>query len=177
MLRANREMSMLKNHRFWMAACLAALSSPAAAQAPRYQTLHLELGVAKPAEQVWAKIGKFCDIGEWLHVPCQMIAGKDGEVGAVRSLNNGKVIETIVGRTDLSYTYAMPDGMAEGQAFYHGNLAVVPVSKSTSRLVYSILYEDRGTGDEAGLQDRREKKSLRFTQALQTMKAMAEASR
>jgi len=166
---------MPKTNRLWIAACLAAYAAPAAAQAPRYQTIHLELDVAKPAAKVWSRIGKFCDIGEWRQVPCEIIAGKDGQVGAVRSLSGGKVIEVIVGRTDLSYTYAMPDGMVEGQAFYHGILEVVPVSASTSRIVYSILYEDRGTPDEAVIKERRDTKSRRFTEALQTMKTLSEA--
>ena len=162
-------------HKFWMGACLAAFASCAHAQAPRYQTIHLELEVARPAAKVWGRIGKFCDIGEWLHIPCQLIAGQDGEVGAVQHLPSSKAIETIVGRTDLSYTYAMPDGMVEGQAFYHGNLAVVPVSATTSRIVYSILYEDRGAKDEAEMKEKREKKIKRFTEALQTMKTLSEA--
>lgn len=168
---------MMKAYALAMAAGLMAWGAPAAAETPVYQTVHLEQDVARPAAQVWARIGRFCDIGEWLHAPCRLVAGKDGEVGAVRDLNNGKVIEVIVGRTDLSYTYAMPDGMVEGQAFYHGNLAVVPVTKSTSRLVYSILYVDKGAGDEAGIKERREKRVQRFGEALKTMKALSEAKR
>lgn len=158
----------------WMMAGFIAWAAPAAAETPAYQTIHLEQDVARPAAQVWARIGRFCDIEEWLHVPCRLIAGKDGEVGAVRDLNNGRLIEVIVGRTDLSYAYAMPDGMAEGQAFYHGNLAVVPVSKSTSRIVYSILYLDQGAGAEAGARERREKRAQRFGEALRTMKMLSE---
>lgn len=168
---------MMKAYVVGMAAGLLAWSAPAMAETPSYQTIHLEQDVARPAAQVWARIGKFCDIGEWLHTPCRLVAGKDGEVGAVRDLNNGRIIEVIVGRTDLSYTYAMPDGMVEGQAFYHGNLAVVPVSKTTSRLVYSILYLDKGAGDEAGIKERREKRVQRFGDALKTMKTLSEASR
>ncbi|NOW47477.1 hypothetical protein FHW96_003657 [Novosphingobium sp. SG751A] len=168
---------MMKAYALAMAAGLMAWGAPAMAETPAYQTIHLEQEVARPAAQVWARIGKFCDIGEWLHAPCRLVAGKDGEVGAVRDLNNGRVIEVIVGRTDLSYTYAMPDGMVEGQSFYHGNLAVVPLSKSTSRIVYSILYVDKGAGDEAGRNERREKRVQRFGEALKTMKALSEASR
>ncbi|WCT79506.1 SRPBCC family protein [Novosphingobium humi] len=166
---------MMKAYAMWMAAGMAVLGAPAMAETPAYQTIHLEQDVARPAAQVWARIGRFCDIGEWLHVPCRLVAGKDGEVGAVRDLNNGRMIEVIVGRTDLSYAYAMPDGMLEGQGFYHGNLAVVPVTKSTSRIVYSILYLDKGAGDEAGIRERREKREQRFGEALKTMKALSEA--
>lgn len=167
---------MPKGNKFLITALLTVCAAPAAAQAPRYQTVHLEIDVAKPAAKVWGRIGKFCDIGEWLNVPCQLIAGTDGQVGAVRSLSGGKVIEIIVGRTDLSYTYAMPDGMMEGQGFYHGMIEVVPVSPATSRIVYSILYEDRSMRGEADTNERREARVLRFTQALHKMKALSEAS-
>ena len=41
----------------------------------------------------------------WLRIPnCTITAGKDGEVGAVRSV----VSEVLVGKTELSYTYTQP---------------------------------------------------------------------
>ena len=34
--------------------------------APEYVTIAMEIDVAKPADEVWAKVGKYCDISEWL---------------------------------------------------------------------------------------------------------------
>src|SRR5271170_2670824 len=97
--------------------CLAQLASsqapPAGAQAgsavpastvvanPTYVTIPLEIMVNRPAAEVWKRIGKYCDIGEWFQIPCTITSGKDGEVGAIRSVAG----EVLVGRTELSYTY------------------------------------------------------------------------
>src|SRR6186997_2813149 len=70
---------------------------------PTYTTIPLEIDVNKPAAEVWARIGKYCDIGEWLQIPggCKMLSGVEGEVGSVRSVAN----EVLVGKTQYSYTY------------------------------------------------------------------------
>ena len=70
---------------------------------PTYLTIPLEIEVNKSAAEVWKRVGKYCDIGEWLQIPtgCTILKGKDGEVGAVRSVAN----EVLVGKTEFSYTY------------------------------------------------------------------------
>ena len=90
---------------------IAAAQAPAAggaqAAAPSYVSIILQADVNKPAADVWKRIGKYCDISEWLSLQCTISAGKDGEVGAVRSL--GAIgTEILVGKTDLSYTYTQP---------------------------------------------------------------------
>src|SRR5262245_50370423 len=50
---------------------------------PTYVSIPLEITVNRPAAEVWKRVGKYCDIGEWLRIPCKIIAGKDGEFGAV----------------------------------------------------------------------------------------------
>src|SRR5262245_7160722 len=54
---------------------------------PTYVTIPLEITVNKPAAEVWKRVGKYCDIGEWFRIPggCTITSGKDGEFGAVRS--------------------------------------------------------------------------------------------
>src|ERR1700741_5030180 len=53
--------------------------------APTYVSIPMEITVNKPAKDVWARIGKYCDIAEWLQIAtgCTITAGKDGEIGAV----------------------------------------------------------------------------------------------
>src|SRR5579863_4042991 len=68
---------------------------------PTYVSIPLEIMVNKPAAEVWARVGKYCDIGEWLQVACTLTSGKDGEFGTVRSIGG----EVLVGKTELSYTY------------------------------------------------------------------------
>src|ERR1700755_1692907 len=60
---------------------------------PTYISIPMEVTVNKPAAEVWKRVGKYCDIGEWLQVPCTITAGKDGEFGAVRSIGS----EVLVG--------------------------------------------------------------------------------
>ena len=33
---------------------------------PEYATIKMQIDVAKPAAEVWAKVGKYCDISQWL---------------------------------------------------------------------------------------------------------------
>ena len=42
--------------------------------------------INRPAADVWKRVGKYCDIGEWFRLNCTITSGKDGEVGAVRSV-------------------------------------------------------------------------------------------
>src|SRR5437762_2253049 len=81
----------------------AAVASSASAN-PTYVSILMETTVNRPAAEVWKRVGKYCDIGEWLRVACTITSGKDGEVGAVRSIGT----EILVGKTDLSYTYTQP---------------------------------------------------------------------
>ena len=75
---------------------------------PHYVSIPLEITVNRPAAETWKRVGKYCDIEEWLQVPCVITAGKDGEFGAVRSLRNGAVIEILVAKTAMSYTEPQP---------------------------------------------------------------------
>src|SRR6266478_6313974 len=71
---------------------------------PTYTSIPMEIAVNRPAAEVWKRIGKYCDVSEWLQIPagCKIISGTDGEFGAVRTVG----AEVLVGRTELSYTYA-----------------------------------------------------------------------
>src|SRR5436190_14469189 len=54
---------------------------------PHYVAIPMEITVNKPVAEVWKRVGKFCDIGEWLpQLACTIQSGKDGDFGAVRSL-------------------------------------------------------------------------------------------
>ena len=35
---------------------------------PTYVTIPLEITVNRPAAEVWKRVGKYCDIGEWLRI-------------------------------------------------------------------------------------------------------------
>src|SRR3990170_7271403 len=114
------------------AALGAALVSFGVAAAPEYTTIKLEVDIARPAKEVWAKVGGYCDIAEWLKVECTITSG-DGGAGTVRVLAGGRVTEILVAQTELSYGYTQP--VREGQFYnlYHGFMEARPVTATTSK--------------------------------------------
>ncbi len=87
---------------------------------PTYISIPLEIAIDKPAAEVWTRIGKYCDIAEWLQIPsgCKILSGVDGEVGAVRSVAN----EVLVGTTEFSYTYTQTVRAGRPYNLYHGSV-------------------------------------------------------
>lgn len=154
-------------------AAAAAAPAPLAIPNPRYTTLQLEIDVARPADQVWARIGKYCDIADWLGVTCAITEGTDGQIGAVRVLN-GTTIEMLVGRTDLSHTYTQPVRVGVPYNAYHGTVEAKPVTATTSKIVYTFFYDVSMLADDAARATERANRTARFTQALQNMKILAE---
>ncbi|MBL8140184.1 MAG: SRPBCC family protein [Acidobacteria bacterium] len=145
----------------------------AGATSPTYVSVDMEVTVNRPAADVWARVGKYCDLAEWLRVSCTITAGRDGEVGAVRSVA-GRVVEVLVGKTELSYTYAMAP--REGRPFdlYHGTLEAQPVNATTSKLLYTLVFDNSMLADDAARAADISSRRARFTQALQHMKILAE---
>ena len=123
----------------------------------------LEIAVNRPAAEVWKRVGKFCDIGEWLRIPCTITSGTDGEFGAVRSVAN----EVLVGKTELSYTYTQP--VREGRPYnlYHGTLEARPVTATTSKLVYTLFFDNSILADDAARAQDKERRITQFTKALE----------
>jgi hypothetical protein len=146
---------------------------PVVVVSPTYTSIQMEITVNRSAAQVWKRIGKYCDVGKWLQVPagCKIIAGKDGEFGAVRSVGGGEVL---VGRTELSYTYAQTPKEGAPYNLYHGTVEARPLTPTTSKLVYSLFFDNSMLPDEAARAADKEARRARFMQALQNMKTLAE---
>jgi hypothetical protein len=152
-----------------------AAPNPLVSAAPTYISIPMEIAVNKSAKDTWARVGKFCDLGEWLQVACTISSGKDGEFGAVRSIANGAVIEVLVGKTDLSYTYTQPVRAGRlAYNLYHGTLEVKPVTATTSKLVYTLFYDNSMLADDAARQRDIAGKTAQFQGALKNMKTLAE---
>jgi len=139
---------------------------------PTYITIPMEIMVNRPAAEVWKRVGKFCDIGEWLRIPngCTITSGKDGEFGAVRSVAG----EVLVGKTELSYTYTQTVRANRPYNLYHGTLEARPVTATTSKLVYNLVFDNSMLADDAAREKDRAQKTAQFTQALENMKILAE---
>ena len=155
-----------------------AQASPAApvstaVAAPTYISIPMEIAVNRPAAEVWRRVGKFCDIGEWLRIPCTITAGKDWEFGAVRSVAG----EVLVGKTELSYTYTQPVRDGRPYNLYHGTLEARPVTSTTSKLVYTLFFDNSMLVDDAAREADRARRVTQFTAALANMKILAEGGK
>jgi hypothetical protein len=137
---------------------------------PTYISIPLEIAVDRPAAEVWKRVGKFCDIGEWLRIPCTITSGKDGEFGAVRSVAG----EVLVGKTELSYTYTQTVRANRPYNLYHGTLEARPVTATASKLVYTLMFDNSMLADDAAREKDRAQKVATFTRALENMKVLAE---
>ena len=139
---------------------------------PNYVSIHLEVDVNRSAAEVWKRVGKYCDIGEWFQVAagCKILSGTDGDVGAVRSIAN----EVLVGKTDLSYTYTQPVRAGRPYNLYHGTLEARPVTATTSKLLYTLVWDNSMLADDAAREKDKASRTATFTRALQNMKTIAE---
>jgi hypothetical protein len=137
---------------------------------PTYISIPLEIAVNRPAAEVWKRVGKFCDIGEWFRIPCTITSGKDGEFGAVRSVAG----EVLVAKTELSYTYTQTPKAGRPYNLYHGTLEARPVTATTSKLVYTLMFDNSMLADDAAREKDKAQKTATFTRALENMKILAE---
>ena len=159
------------------AAIAVALLASGPAGAAEYTTILLDKIVDRTPDQTWAKIGPYCAIATWLKVTCVITAGNQVAVGTNRRLN-GKTDEIIVAQTPYSYTYGQqPSDIQPGSPiFYHGTLAVEPLDRGRkTKIVYTLLYDQAPLGTAQAKIENREARTKRFSEALNTMKAMAEA--
>ena len=142
---------------------------------PTYTTIPLEIDVNKPAAEVWARIGKYCDIGEWLQIPggCKMLSGAEGEVGSVRSVAN----EVLVGKTQYSYTYTQTVRAGRPYNLYHGTLEARPVTDKTSKIVYTLMYDNSMMADDAAREKDKASRTATFQRAMNNMKILAEGGK
>lgn len=144
--------------------------APLAIPNPHYVSIEMEIDVDRPAAEVWKRVGKYCDIGEWFQANCTLLSGKDGEIGTVRSIGN----EVLVGKTELSYTYTQP--VREGRPYnlYHGTLEARPVTATTSKLVYTLMLDNSMLADDAARDADIANRRTRFMSGLKNMKILAE---
>ena len=139
---------------------------------PTYLVIPLDTAIDRPAAEVWKRVGKYCDIAEWLQIPagCKMLSGVEGEVGSVRSVAS----EVLVGKTEFSYTYTQTVRAGRPYNLYHGTLEVRPVTAKTSRLYYTLIYDNSMLLDDAAREKDKASRTATFTRAIQNIKTLAE---
>lgn len=141
---------------------------------PDYVTIKMEIDIAKPAAEAWAKVGSYCDIGKWGNIDCKLTAG-DGGIGSVRVLAGGRVTEIMVAQTELSYGYTQP--VVEGTKYnlYHGFMEMRPVSATSSKLLYTLMLDASVFADQAARDADLARRRTMFEGLLKTIKTTAEA--
>jgi hypothetical protein len=142
---------------------------------PTYISIPIELAVDRPAAEVWKRVGKYCDIAEWLQIAagCKILSGTDGEIGAVRSVAN----EVLVGKTEFSYTYTQTVRAGRPYNLYHGTLEVRPVTDKTSKIYYTLIYDNSMLPDDAAREKDKASRTAVFTRAVQNIKTLAEGGK
>jgi hypothetical protein len=150
----------------------AAVALAGTANASDIVVKQLEKSLDVPAKVAWERIGGFCMLDQWFDgMKCTLKNGK-GEPGTVRVMESkmGGGEEVAVARTNASYTYTMVKPMLP---MYHGTLAVEPTGARTSKIVYTLFWDQ-----EPVPADQRDKARdglvATFTPLLDKMKATAE---
>ena len=139
---------------------------------PTYVTIALETTVNRPVAEVWKRIGGYCAIGEWFQMAagCKILSGTDNAIGAVRSVAN----EVLVGQSQYSYTYTQPVRAGRPYNLYHGTLEARPLTDTTTKLLYTLVYDNSMLPDDAAKEKNRASRTATFTRALSNMKTLAE---
>lgn len=139
---------------------------------PTYISIPLEITVNRPVAEVWKRVGKYCDISEWLQIAagCTILSGTDGDIGAVRSV----ATEVLVGKTEYSYTYTQPVRAGRPYNLYHGTLEARAMSPTTTKLLYTLIYDNSMLPDDAAREKDRASRTAVFMRALTNMKTLAE---
>jgi len=67
----------------------------------------------------------------------------------------------------------------EGRPYnlYHGTLEARPLTATTSKLVYTLIFDNSMLADDAAREKDKAQRLARFTQALQNMKILAEGGK
>ena len=153
-----------------------ALAATASGAEPEYTTIKLEIDIAKPAKEVWAKVGGYCDISKWLNnVDCAITSG-DGGMGTVRVLAGGRVTEILVAQTELSYGYTQPAQAGQFYNLYHGFMEARPITPTTTKMHYTLMYDVSDKADQAAKDADIARRRGMFETALKNMKALAEGN-
>jgi len=161
---------------------LAALGLMAMARAaePDYTVIRIEIDIARPAAEVWSKVGGYCDISKWLdNVDCQLTRG-DGQIGSIRALTGGRfagnrVVEIMIAKTALSYGYTQPAEQGKFFNMYHGFMEAVPVNARSSKVVYTLFVDESDKPDQAAKDADIARRRGNFETALKKIKQVSEA--
>lgn len=154
----------------------APVAAPTPAPKPNYVAIPMSIDVNKSAKDVWAKVGGWCDISNWITptggVPCVVTSGA-GEVGSVR-LIAGRVTEVMTAKSEFGYGYTQPNVEGKWYNLYHGFMEVRPVTATTSKIYYTLVQDHADKADQAAIDKDVARLKGQFEGALANMKKLAE---
>ncbi len=154
----------------------APVAAPAPAPKPNYVAIPMSIEVNKSAKDVWAKVGGWCDISNWITptggVPCVVTSGT-GEVGSVRLIAN-RVTEVMTAKSEFGYGYTQPNVEGKWYNLYHGFMEVRPVTATTSKIYYTLMQDMGDKADQAAIDKDAARLKGQFEGALANMKKLAE---
>jgi hypothetical protein len=137
---------------------------------PHYASLSMSIVVDAAIDRVWERVGKYCDIGEWGFQSCVLLSGKEGELGAVRTIGHS----VIVGQTRYSYTYTQPLRTGGLYPMYHGTLEARPLERDRTTLYYTLVWDDSIQPDDSARRKQVETDRALFEKMLRNMRKLAE---
>ena len=174
-MKISNRLASLTHYLTTFVAALTASSMLYAAE-PEYVTIEMEIDINKSAEDVWAAVGEYCDIGEWGGLPCEITSGNGG-MGTVRELTAGPrtIVEILVAQTGLSYGYTQPVVAGQFYNLYHGFMEARPVTANTSRMLYTLVYDVSNLESQAAKDADIARRRGMFENLLGNMKEIAEA--
>lgn len=144
-------------------------ASPVSSAPKNWATIVMTANVNQNADEAWKRIGgnDYCAFIKFLGMNSCVLTVGTGDVGTNRRLND-RIDELMVSKTSRSYVYAQPTS----PIFYHGTMAVEPVTANTSRIVYTLVYDNANIApaERAAEMDRRR---VRFQDAIEKMAASA----
>lgn len=167
------------------ALAVACLTSPAYAQTPpaapsgsvvvakpTYVTIPMEIMVNRPVADVWKRVGKYCDIAEWFQIAagCKIVAGSGEDFATVRTVG----AEVLVAKTEYSYTYTQTPREGIPYNLYHGTLEARAVTPTTTKILYTLIFDNSMLKDDADRKADLERRRTRFMAGMQNMKTLAE---
>ena len=82
--------------------------------------------------------------------------------------------EVLIAVTPLSYSYTQTPKVGVPYNLYHGNLEIRPVTATTSRMYYTLIYDNSMLADDAARAKDVEGRRTTFMRAMNNMKILAE---
>ncbi|WP_295993796.1 hypothetical protein [Rugamonas sp.] len=137
---------------------------------PHFIAIVASIEILRPVDEAWSIIGSYGDAGRFIDTASMLLSGH-GEIGSVRQIGDG-IVEVLIGLSRHAYTYAQIQGPM-APFTYHGCLDLRMETATTSRLLYTLSY-DQADMDEARRQQEFDRITKRFNDVVKTMKLCAE---